>query len=155
MNYAHTDKIFDLLLRENGVKINNSARKWALIHEKYIFNPDALSFVPNEHIIVAIDKKFGKRILAPKCSNFDLLTSQATSCTMSLWWRLTMGARSGWWWRPGADCGQMTTTKAEMRVTLQVGRSRKRRRTKLAVQAVVLISSMAAAPTKTRLRNMW
>ncbi len=56
MDYACIDKIFNLLLRKYGINIDNRAGKWALVHEEYIFNPNALSFVPNKDVIAAIGK---------------------------------------------------------------------------------------------------
>jgi hypothetical protein len=70
-NYARADKIFNLLSREYGVNIKDRANKWALIHEEYAFNPDALSFVLSKDVIAAISRKLGERILAQKRRNFD------------------------------------------------------------------------------------
>ncbi len=69
-DYACADEIFNLLLREYGINIDNRAGNWALVHKE--FNPNVLSFVPNENVIMAIGKKLGKRILVRKRRDFDL-----------------------------------------------------------------------------------
>ena len=52
-DHACADKIFDSLLRENSININNRVGKWALVHEEYAFNPNVPSFVPNKDVLEA------------------------------------------------------------------------------------------------------
>ncbi len=70
-DYARTNEIFDSLLREYSINIDNRAGEWALVHEEYTFNPDVSSFVPNKDVLAAIRKRLvGQRILAWKRQNF-------------------------------------------------------------------------------------
>jgi hypothetical protein len=118
-DYAHADKIFDLLLREYGININNRAGKWAPVHKKeYIFNPNVSSFVPNEDVLAAIEKRLGKRILAQKHRDFDVADNTRyklcdkyvveTNDQNKEW--MVVAPRGGWW--------SKETMESEMRVIL-------------------------------------
>ena len=59
-------------MREYGINIDDRPGKWALVHEEYAFNPDVLSFMPDEDVLAAIGKRLGERILTRKRWDFDV-----------------------------------------------------------------------------------
>ena len=71
-DYDRAIKIFDSLLREYSININDRAGEWALIHEEYAFNLNMSSFVLNEDFLTAIGKRLGERILVRKCRDFGV-----------------------------------------------------------------------------------
>ena len=71
-DYDRAIKIYDSLLREYSINIDDRAGKWALIHEEYAFNLNMSSFVPNEDFLTTIVKRLGERILVRKCRDFGV-----------------------------------------------------------------------------------
>ena len=63
-DYARADGIFNLLLREYGINIDNRAGEWDLVNKEHAFNPNVSSFVPDEDILVAIGRG-GERDIRP------------------------------------------------------------------------------------------
>jgi hypothetical protein len=96
MDYAHGNKIFDLLSREYGVNIDNRAGKWALIHRECVFNPDASSFMPKENVMQQLSRKGVRGFLHGSAATSTWLTTYAASCATSTWWRsMTRKERMG------------------------------------------------------------
>ena len=58
-DYACADKIFNLLLREYRINIDNRAGEWDMVQKEHAFDPNMSSFIPDEDVLVVIGKGGG------------------------------------------------------------------------------------------------
>ncbi len=58
-DYACADEIFNLLLREYRINIDNRAGEWDMVQKEHAFDPNMSSFIPDEDVLVVIGKGGG------------------------------------------------------------------------------------------------
>ncbi len=111
--------------------------------------------MPDKHVITAIGKKLGKRILVWNCCNFNLADNISNELRDKYMVDIDNGSKEsmvlvprGRWWsnedNEGGDESNIMSKEEGEEEEDKVGNA-----------TVALILSMVAAPTKMRLRMIW